>query len=489
MTLPPFPGYTDVALLGSGGFADVFAAQRAALGRRVAIKLFRVTLDEPGAADRFRAECAALIRLDGQDEVLRVHDADVLSDRRPFLVSELCSRSLPQLAAQRGGTLPVDEVVAVGRRIATALDAAHFARVLHGDVTPQNVLFRPGGDAVLADFGLAVLRDHRGNTATGFTAAHAAPEIVRADGAFTARTDVYGLASTLVTALTGQPPFPLRPGDDDAARALRILTEPAPRVTAAPPWLADLLAAMLAKDAGDRPTATEVVAALDAAGPAGTPAAGPRFAPPPGLPAVGNAPAPGGPATGTSSAAFTRERAAGPGYAAPAGGPAPEAPSEALERTRLRAGAPRPTGPPDSTRRRLPRGALIAAGAVVVLAAAGAGIAAALGAFTPPGPPPAAAVPAPGPATPGTAVVELAPPQDGGTSVTLSWTSDQDLDFGYVVAAEGRPAETGLAPGGSPVTLPVEPGLRYCFQVQGSDSTGRVSLSNVQSLRGAVCRF
>lgn len=469
MTLPLFPGYTDVSSIGSGGFAEVFGARHDALGRRVAIKLFRVALDDPGATRRFEDECAALMRLDGEDEVLRVHDAQVLPDRRPYLVSELCSRSLPELAAQRGGTLPVSEVVAIGRRMAKALAAAHFSRVLHGDVTPQNVLFRPGGDAVLADFGLAVIRDHRGNTAAGFTPAHAAPETVRSDGAFSPRTDVYGLGSTLFTALTGQAPFPLRVGENDAARALRILHEPAPRAAQAPPWLADLLAAMLAKDVDARPTAAEVVTALGT-GSSGRPAAersaavGPSFAPPPGI----------GPAEGSEQ--FTRGRAGAPAAAGPD-------PSEDLDRTRLR-GGPRPRGDGTGTadRRRVPRALLLAAAALVLVAGA-AGVVGILGAGTP------APAPAASPQDSEPAVIDLAAPVDDGTSVTLSWTADRDLDYGVVVAAEGAEPTTRLADRATTITLPVEPGLRYCFQVQGADGVNGVYESNVQSLRGAVCRF
>lgn len=473
MTLPLFPGYTDVSSIGSGGFAEVFSARHDALGRRVAIKLFRVALDDPGAARRFEDECAALIRLDGEDEVLRVHDAQMLPDRRPYLVSELCSRSLPELAGQRGGALPADEVVAIGRRMARALAAAHFARVLHGDVTPQNVLFRPGGDAVLADFGLAVIRDHRGNTAAGFTPAHAAPETVRADGAFSPRTDVYGLGSTLYTALTGQAPFPLRVGENDAARALRILHEQAPRAAQAPPWLADLLAAMLAKDAEARPTAAEVVAALGTGGSVAAAAErsvamGPAFAPPPGV-------APAG-----SSEQHTRGRAAAPS--------ADPGSSDELGRTRLRAGGRPRADSPTGDRRRIPRVALFAAVALVLVAT----VAGVIGVLAVGGtgsgsisePAPAAAAPAAGPA-----VIDLAAPVDDGTTVTLSWTADRGLDYGVIVAAEGAQPTTQLADRATTITLPVEPGLRYCFQVQGADGVSGVFESNVQSLRGAVCRF
>lgn len=481
MTLPTFPSYTNVSQLGSGGFADVYRAQREGpLGRWVAIKLFRVTLHDTAAAAQFRDECSAIMRLDGQPDVLTVHDAAMHPDGRPYLVMELCGDSLLQLLGQRGRSLPADEVATIGHRIATALDAAHFARVLHGDVTPQNVLFRQSGGPVLADFGLAVLRDHRGNTAAGFNPAHAAPETVRHDGAIDERSDIYGLGSTLFTALTGHPPFPLRMGENDAARAIRVLREPPPRAVGAPVWLADLLDTMLAKDPSARPSAARVAAALSEGGSAAPaaigPQSGPSFAPPPGVPTY--APPAG---VAPASQAHTRGRAsAAPGPTGPTGEP---------DHTRLR--ADRPTGPgsvADAAPSRWRRPVVVGLVALL-LVAAGVG---AVAVFGPRPEAPADPVAQPSAAAPGGALpvaIDLGVPQDDGTTVTLTWTADAALDYGVIVAAEGGEPQVLLADRATTLTVPVEPGTQYCFQIQGTDGRNGVVESNVQSVRGAVCRF
>jgi hypothetical protein len=96
------------------------------------------------------------------------------------------------------------------------------------------------------------------------------------------------------------------------------------------------------------------------------------------------------------------------------------------------------------------------------------------------------------PAVPGEALpvaIDLAVPQDDGTSVTLTWAADAALDYGVIVAAEGAEPQVLLADRATMLTVPVDPGTQYCFRVQGTDGRNGVAESNVQSLRGAICRF
>ncbi len=261
--VPELPGLADLSLLGRGGLADVYLARQEHLERWVAAKVFRVTLADDQAAERFRAECRAIGRLDQYPHVLTVYDAGVLGDGRPYLISERCDGSLHDLVGMRG-PLPADRVAALGSTIGRALRFAHSAGVLHGDVTPQNLLLRTSGAPVLADFGLAVLRDHA-PTAAGFTLLHAAPEALRSGTVIDERADVYGLGSTLYTVLTGAPPFPPLAGEDDATYRSRVRDEPAPRPDGATDQMAGLLVAMLAADPAYRPSTDEVITALETA--------------------------------------------------------------------------------------------------------------------------------------------------------------------------------------------------------------------------------
>jgi eukaryotic-like serine/threonine-protein kinase len=470
---PHLPGFSDFSPLGRGGFADVFLARQAHLDRYVAVKVFRVTLADRQASEQFRAECQAIGRLDRHPHIVRAFAADVLPDGRPYLVTEHCDGSLQQMIDARG-PLPPDRVLELGLPIARALLFAHADRVLHGDVTPQNVLLRATGAPVLADFGLAVLRDYQGNTASGFTMAHAAPETVRYDGAIDERTDVYGLGSTLYTALTGRPPFPARPGEEDAARAHRILHEE-PARPSGPAWLVDLTLAMLAKEPAGRPSMTAVADALATPGsatatpaPAAPPPAGmPLWGPPPDSPWAG-----GPPAAGVGSQEHTRQRS---GTAAPAAAAASTA-----ESTRLRAQTDRPTAAGPAARRRWP---LIAAAVAVILALGGG----AAFVFWP------RAEPAPAP-PPGVrsdqSRITLAPPVDHGATVDLKWSADATLDYGVLVGTQGQAEVTAKLVGRvDHYTVDVDPGQPYCFRVQGINAAGTVSESNVVPIRNAVCRF
>jgi tRNA A-37 threonylcarbamoyl transferase component Bud32 len=253
-------GYRIERHIGSGGFAEVYAARHAVLNRSVAIKVFRVPLRDIQARERFHSEVRILAKLDGVKNILRVHDARELADGRSFLVTELCDRSLAELIVDQGGRLPLARVVKYGYGIAVALLEAHHRNVFHGDVTPGNVLLRESGEVVLADFGMAVVREHFLEVkSAGFNPEHAAPETMR-DGSINEKTDVYGLGSTLYTWLAGSPPARARAGENSVQHSEQLRSRlPEPRRPAPVP---DLVIPMLAVDPADRPTLIHVAETL-----------------------------------------------------------------------------------------------------------------------------------------------------------------------------------------------------------------------------------
>ncbi len=93
----------------------------------------------------------------------------------------------------------------------------------------------------------------------------------------------------------------------------------------------------------------------------------------------------------------------------------------------------------------------------------------------------------PGGSGAGDVEVELAEPTDLTDKVRLTWTASREFDFAVVVAAEGQEARVLLAERNHSMTVDVEPGVRYCFQVQATDGDG-VYTSEPQPLRGATCR-
>jgi serine/threonine protein kinase len=451
---PKLSGLVDISPIGAGGFADVYRARQAHLERWVALKVFRVALHDPAVANQFRAECQAVSRLDDQLHVIRVYDAGLLPDGRPYLVTELCDSSLQQLVVRRGGALPEPEAVELGYRVAIALLAAHSAQVVHGDVTPQNVLIRSSGAPVLADFGLAVLRDHRGNTASGFNPAYAAPEALGHEGRIDERTDVYGLGATLYAMLTGRAPFALRWGEPDAERNRRVLEEPVswPAGITVSGRLAGLVSEMLAKEPAQRPELSSVADELTQLGdeltqPHAPPAAhrGPRDAA----------------GAGAGKAVAIPD-------AAPAASPTASAP-------RMRA----------RSERSIPRVShahprLVVIAAVSLILAGGILVSTVVASGATGDAPPASS-------TAGVPAIELAPPDPLGALATrLSWSGTPGLTYTLVVTRQGEQPRDEPAGEATTVTVATEPSAAYCFQVRGTDGR-QVVESNVQRLRDAVC--
>jgi serine/threonine protein kinase len=456
---PVLPGISRLEHIGDGGFADVYRGYQDHIGRAVAVKVLRVAVTDKAAADQFRVEAQALGRLDGFDNVLRVHGADVLPDGRPYLITELCDGSLHQLISKRG-PLATEQATAIGYLIARGLLAAHGQGILHGDVAPKNVLLRPSGVPVLADFGMAVLRDYGVAAATGRTLTHAAPEILRDDAVLTPASDVYGLGSTIYAALAGQSPFPLRTGENSHAHVLRVLTEPPPELSRAdvPARVRALLSAMLAKSPDDRPTLTEVAQLLAA---------------------------PDHPHRSISTKTMpTEPTLATVRHSAPAVALPPWADPDDKDNSWHDPWAE------DGKRRRrwlLPgaaTGAALAIGLVVIQLAGGEPDQSST--VTTPDVP--ASTTAPPTSVPVPVSIELFVPVDRGDVVELSWRGPPNVRYSITIAPRERPTITELVNQATTRQVPVDPGVQYCFRIEGTDGR-QPYVSNVQGIRGAVCRF
>jgi serine/threonine protein kinase len=118
--------------------------------------------------------------------------------------------------------------------------------------SPQNVLIRANGEAVLIDFGFARMNDGRDVDLTGEGAGsldHMAPETWAGEAVGPA-ADVYGLCAIMLHLLTGHPPFCSRSPDDLAKQRRRA--NPA-RTAMACKGLAPDLRAILARGLARRP--------------------------------------------------------------------------------------------------------------------------------------------------------------------------------------------------------------------------------------------
>ncbi|MEW2359544.1 serine/threonine-protein kinase, partial [Spirillospora sp. NPDC029432] len=265
--------YGLVGRLGSGGQGTVFLGTGPG-GERVAVKLLRVQFDDDETARaRFIRE-ASVARQVARFCTAQVLDADVAGDN-PYLVSEYVpgpslSRQVASAGPITGGAL---ERLAVNT--ASALAAIHRAGIVHRDLKPHNVLLGPDGPRAI-DFGLSRVLDAASAVSSRpvGTPAYMAPEQVTGED-IGAPADVFAWGATMTFAATGRPPF----GADSITAVIYRVLHHEPDLGDLDGDLRALVAAALAKDPAERPTAAQVLLRLvghdDAFAPSGTAATAP----------------------------------------------------------------------------------------------------------------------------------------------------------------------------------------------------------------------
>lgn len=294
--------YVLLDRIGSGAQGEVWRARRAenssgswepvgsetsapSIHEELAAKVLRADIAaQPGVLERFLGERATLMRIRSRS-VVAVRDLVVEGDTFAILMDLVDGGDLRGYLAQHG-PMPPAEVARVGALIAEGLAAVHAVGVLHRDIKPANVLLErhAEGEPVvprLADFGVARICEAVGATtstnAIG-TPLYMAPEVLT--GKVPPMTaDVYSLGVMLYEMACGVPPFR---GSTPQVLASHARHTPG-RPVGIPDVLWELLLAMQAKQAADRPSAAEVTEHLRLLQPVlqGLPAAPRLSAPPP----------------------------------------------------------------------------------------------------------------------------------------------------------------------------------------------------------------
>jgi serine/threonine protein kinase len=143
---PQVPGYQILSELGRSGTSVVYKAQHAAFKRLVALKMVQGDEVSAEARARFVAEAEALARLQHQ-HIVQIHEIGVYEDRPFFALEYVDGGSLDQ--KWRGPQEP-HAVAELVETLARAVDHAHQADVLHGDLKPSNVLLSAGANGPAA---------------------------------------------------------------------------------------------------------------------------------------------------------------------------------------------------------------------------------------------------------------------------------------------------------------------------------------------------
>ena len=258
--------------------AIVFEAVDCRLKRHSALKLMRPAIaSKPGSTDRFLREAQSVAALK-HEHIVTVYQVG-MHRSTPFLAMELLRGESLDDRLKDGRRPGVDEILRIGREIASALAAAHSQGLLHRDIKPANIwLEQPlpaaevspqtngrhaPGKVKILDFGCAKLfSDEAGITHFGLmigTPAYMAPEQLTGK-TVDPRADLFSLGCVLYCMASGRPPF----GGDDLLSVVRSLALDEPMSLARldpqiPRPLSDLVKQLLAKNADDRPASALAV--------------------------------------------------------------------------------------------------------------------------------------------------------------------------------------------------------------------------------------
>ena len=230
-----------LAPLGAGGMGEVYRARDTALGREVAVKVLPADFaSDPDRLRRFTQEAQAAAALN-HPNILAIHHIGA-QDGAPYIVSELLEGETLR-DRLRAGAVPVRKAVEYAVQTANGLASAHEKGIVHRDLKPENLFITNDGRVKILDFGLAKLtRPDEGapageqatvtaGTGAGMvlgTVGYMSPEQVRAQPV-DARTDIFSLGAILYEMVTGKRAFQ---GETPADTMSAILREEPPPLTA-----------------------------------------------------------------------------------------------------------------------------------------------------------------------------------------------------------------------------------------------------------------
>jgi serine/threonine protein kinase len=216
-----------IRFLASGGMGEVYEAEDAELGERVALKIIRPDLlDDGRSLERFKRE-VHLARSVTHPNICRIFDlfrhqispgsGNTTGSSFVFVSMELLQGETLAAYLKRTPRMTTTDALPVAAQVASGLAAAHEAGVLHRDLKPGNIILVPGAKrvrAVITDFGLA-LRSTSDSSRSGAltdtgkslgTPAYMSPEQVEGRE-LTAASDVYSLGLVLYQLITGTRAF------------------------------------------------------------------------------------------------------------------------------------------------------------------------------------------------------------------------------------------------------------------------------------------
>ena len=309
-TVPGWPGWETVRLIGRGSFGSVYEIERDIFGvkEKAALKIISIPqndseitelysdgYDSESITERFQEHLKDIVReyslvaaLKGHPNIVRCddiryvqHDDGIGWDI--YIRMELLTPLMDVLPS----VTDVGQAVRIGEDLCKALAECQKNNLIHRDIKPQNIFLSPNGDYKLGDFGIAKSVDRTtSGTKTG-TYKYMAPEVYN-NQPYGSAADIYSLGLTMYWLLNERrtpflplPPIKPRISEEDAARARRFRGEPLPAPAHGSEELKRIVLKACAYDPKDRyHTADEMLHDLNALGSAEKPQDAPSVTPP-----------------------------------------------------------------------------------------------------------------------------------------------------------------------------------------------------------------
>lgn len=188
--------YKLTKLLGSGGMANVYRAERidGVFQRESALKIIKRGIDTDEIVSRFTYERSILAGLK-HENITQLYDGGVTGKGLPYFVMEFIDGE-DIISYSNAHQLSQKKRLKLFLQVCDALDFAHKNLIIHRDIKPGNILVEETGKVKLMDFGIAkILRNENDSYLTRYdsrilTLEYASPEQINGDYVNTT-TDIY----------------------------------------------------------------------------------------------------------------------------------------------------------------------------------------------------------------------------------------------------------------------------------------------------------
>lgn len=253
--------YEVLGQIGAGGMGEVYRGRDLRLQRPVAIKVITRQLTDDDLVRRFESEALSASALN-HPNIITVYEFGV-HEGLQYLVTEFIEGQTLRERI-RHGPLRIGDALGIAIQVASALDSAHGAGLVHRDVKPENVMIRPDGYVKVLDFGLAKLSPTARAAAENLTVSlrtipgtilgtigYMAPEQVRGLEV-DHRADIWSLGVVLHEIIAGSSPFAGPTSSDVIASVLEREPPPLAIEPPAPAELQRIVAKTLAKKPDQR---------------------------------------------------------------------------------------------------------------------------------------------------------------------------------------------------------------------------------------------